>query len=76
MHIFLHFSLWKYGVSPKFEEHIRSESSHHIIPPTFNAGRVIIPRGMTRDDSEQSGEGASFSENEIVTEGSLDKLSD
>jgi hypothetical protein len=28
------------------------------------------------DDSEQSGEGASFSENESVTEGSLDKLSD
>jgi hypothetical protein len=28
------------------------------------------------DDSEQSGKGASFLENEIVTEGSLDKLSD
>jgi hypothetical protein len=28
------------------------------------------------DNSEQSGEGASSSENESVTEGSLDKLSD
>jgi hypothetical protein len=31
---------------------------------------------MTRDDSEQSGEGASPSENESVTAGSLDELFD
>jgi hypothetical protein len=31
---------------------------------------------MTRDDSELSGEGASSSENESATEGSLDELSD
>jgi hypothetical protein len=31
---------------------------------------------ITWDDSEQSGEGASSSENESATEGSLDELSD
>jgi hypothetical protein len=31
---------------------------------------------MTRDDSERSGEGATPSENERATEGSLDELSD
>jgi hypothetical protein len=41
-----------------------------------NADLVIIPSGMARDDSEQSGEGASSSENESATEGSKDELSD
>jgi hypothetical protein len=36
---------------------------------------MIIPSGMTRDNSEQSGEGASSSENESATERSLDELS-
>jgi hypothetical protein len=37
---------------------------------------VIIPNGVTKDDSKQSGEGASPSENESVAEGSLDELYD
>jgi hypothetical protein len=32
--------------------------------------------GILRDDSEQNGEGASSSENESATEGSLDEFSD
>jgi hypothetical protein len=35
-----------------------------------------MPDDILLDDSKQSGEGASSSENESVTEGSLDKLSD
>jgi hypothetical protein len=41
-----------------------------------NTDLVIIPTGMTREDSEQSDQGASSSENESVTERSLDELSD
>jgi hypothetical protein len=68
----------------KFEEHIKP--LHEIYASVLeylkdlqeykNTDLVIIPSGMTRDNSEQSGEGASSSENESATEGSLDLLSD
>jgi hypothetical protein len=80
------FPRWKNVVRLKFEEHIRSESLSHImrLTPLFwsiskiykNTDLVIIPSGMTMDDSEQSGEGSSSSENESATQGSLDDLSD
>jgi hypothetical protein len=49
----------------------------NIIPKSFLKCCLSNAQdGMQDDDSEQSGEGASSSENESVTEGSLDELSD
>jgi hypothetical protein len=41
-----------------------------------NNDLVIVPSGMTRENSEEISEGASSSKTESATEGSLDELSD